>query len=87
MGAGIAGVSFPAFITMWWEVVPEEKRGRLYGLEGIIGLAAIPASILGGILWQQGFMKEVLFIPVLLEIIIFIPILITTPETFRFKQN
>jgi MFS family permease len=87
MGAGISGVSFPAFITMWWEVVPEEKRGRLFGMEGIIGLAAIPASILGGILWQQGFMKEVLFIPVLLEILLLIPILATTPETVRSKQN
>jgi len=32
-------------------------------VEGLIGIATIPATILGGVLWQYGFMKEVLLIP------------------------
>lgn len=78
---GIGGVSFTPFITMYWEAVPEEKRGRWLGMQGLMGLSTIPASILGGLLWQQGFMAEVMLLPVLLEILLVIPVLITIPDT------
>ncbi len=49
--------------------------------------SVIPATILGGFLWQQGFMTEVLLIPILLEVLVVIPILITVPDTVnRNKQ-
>ena len=41
--------------------------------------SVIPATILGVFLWQQGFMTEVLLIPILLEALAVIPILITVP--------
>ena len=78
---GIGGVSFMPFITMHWEMVPEEKRGRWFGIGGLINAATIPATILGGILWQQGFMTEVLLLPILLEVLVVIPILVTIPDT------
>ena len=81
--AGISGVAQPLFVTWWWESIPEEKRGRFFGVEGLFGLAAIPASILGGVLWQQGYMMEVLLIPILLEVAVVMPILATLPDIIR----
>jgi MFS family permease len=80
-GGGIGNVSFIPFITMFWEAVSEEKRGRWFGVEGLVGLSAIPASLLGGVLWQRGLMAEVLLLPVLIEALLVIPILITVPDT------
>lgn len=40
-----------AFIA---DLVPSEQRGTAYGLyNGMVGLAALPASLIAGILWQQ----------------------------------
>jgi MFS family permease len=84
-GGGLSGVGQVAFITFWWESVPEEKRGRFFGIEGLFSLAAIPASILGGILWQQGFMTAVLLVPILLEMGIAVPMLATIPDRARYR--
>lgn len=81
ISGGAGGVSFTPFITMHWEMVPGEKRGRWFGMEGLMNVSAIPATIIGGILWQYGFMKEVLLLPIILEALIVIPILITIPDT------
>ncbi|MDQ1278846.1 MAG: transporter [Thermoproteota archaeon] len=83
--AGISGVSSPLLVTWWWESVPEEKRGRFFGIEGLLGLAAIPASIIGGILWQQGYIMYVLLIPIVLEVAIVMPLLATVPDIIRSK--
>jgi MFS family permease len=80
-GGGIGGVSATPFVTMFWEAVPREKRGRWFGVEGLMSLATIPASLLGGYLWQRGFMAEVLLAPVLLELLVAMPILATVPDT------
>lgn len=85
MSEGAGGVSFTPFITMHWEMVPEEKRGRWFGVEGLLNIANIPATILGGVLWQLGFMREVLLIPILLEVMIVIPILHTIPDTLHSR--
>ena len=68
---------------MFWEVVPEEKRGRWFGVEGLMGLSTIPASMLGGLLWQQGLKAEVLLLPILIEALLVIPILATVPDTLE----
>jgi MFS family permease len=81
--AGISGVGHPLFVTWWWESVPEEKRGRFFGIEGLFGLASIPASILGGILWQQGFMIQVLLFPILLDVFGVLPLLAMVPDIIR----
>jgi len=81
LDGGVGGVSFTPFITMFWETVPKEKRGRWFGVEGLMNISTIPASILGGILWQQGFMTEVLLLPILLEVLVVIPALATVPDT------
>ncbi|MDQ1280693.1 MAG: transporter [Thermoproteota archaeon] len=50
-------------------MAPADKRGRWYGMEGTVtAITRIPASILGGILWDHGFMREVIVIPIILEL-------------------
>ncbi len=82
---GIGGVSSIPFITMQHELVPAEKRGRWHGILTLFGILSFPASILGGIMWQYGLMKEVLLLPVILEILILFPILYTIPDTARLR--
>jgi len=83
MGGGIGGVSMTPFVTMFWEMVPQEKRGRWFGIEGLMNISAIPASILGGFLWQQGYKIQVMLIPILLELLLVMPLLATIPDTLK----
>jgi MFS family permease len=80
-GGGLSGVSFIPFITMNFEMVSEEKRGRWLGILGFFSILSFPVSILGGFMWQQGLMIEVLLLPILLEVLIAIPILRSVPDT------
>jgi hypothetical protein len=66
---------------MNFEMVPEAKRGRWLGLMGFFSIICVPASIVAGIMWQQGRMIEVLLLPLLAELLIAIPILTTIPDT------
>jgi MFS family permease len=79
-GGGLGGVSFIPFITMNFELVSEEKRGRWLGLLGFFGIVSFPISIIGGVMWHQGLMMEVLLIPIILDVIA-IPIMRTIPDT------
>ncbi len=81
LAGGLGGVSFIPFITMNFEMVPERKRGRWLGLLGFFGILSFPASVLGGVMWQQGLMIEVMLLPILLEVLVAIPILATVPDT------
>jgi MFS family permease len=86
-GGGIGGVAFTPFITMFWETAPPEKRGRWFGIEGLVtGLVTLPASIVAGILWEQGLMTEVLLVPILLQALVVIPMLSTVPDTLISKR-
>ncbi|MEM2103589.1 MAG: MFS transporter [Candidatus Bathyarchaeia archaeon] len=81
---GVGGVAFIPFITMWWEVAPKESRGKLYGLDNILITASrIPASIIGGLLWDLGFKTLTLLTPVLVELFVVIPLLFTVSETLN----
>jgi MFS family permease len=80
-GGSLSGVSFIPFITMNFELVPEAKRGRWLGITGFFNILSFPASVIGGVLWTQGFMMEVLLLPIFLEIFIALPIIRTIPDT------
>jgi len=81
MMGGIGSVSFIPFITMFWETVPEGKRGRWFGFSGIFSIFAVPASMLGGFMWQAGLMELVLISPVVIEVLIMMPMLSMIPDT------
>jgi MFS family permease len=78
---GIAGTAQIPLITMEWEMVRPEKRGRWHGIATTFGLVTFPAAILGGILWDQGLGWVNLVLPVVVDALIVIPILYTIPET------
>lgn len=86
-GAGVGGVGFIPYITMYWEMVPTEKRGRWFGISGVFGILSIPASMLGGYLWQQGYMILVLLLPMMVGAFVTIPILTTIPDTLGRSQQ
>ena len=41
-GGGISQVSNTSFVTMFWESIQKEKRGRGFGVECVMGLSTIP---------------------------------------------
>jgi MFS family permease len=80
-GGGIGGISFIPFITMYWESFPAEKRGRLQGISGLLDFVGSFASIIGGFLWQAGYMELVLLLPMLIDIVILVPTFLIIPES------
>lgn len=79
---GIGILSSIPFMTMYWELVPTEKRGRWFGFTGIFNtFMTIPAFLLGGLLWEMGMMELVILLPVFIELFVVIPILSKIPDT------
>lgn len=70
------------------DLVPIDQIGRWRGILGLIdGLAAIPAPILGGIIWNTFGPSYVILIPLVLDIVLRLPILSTIPEKTRSKEK
>ncbi|MBS7635261.1 MFS transporter [Candidatus Bathyarchaeota archaeon] len=84
---GFAVVSFTPFVTMHWEMVPAEMRGRWFGLSSLFESMAIAGYMLGGILWSYGYMELVLLLPVIVEVTCIMPILISIPDTLEKNQE
>ncbi|MEM1569894.1 MAG: MFS transporter [Candidatus Bathyarchaeia archaeon] len=80
-GGGIGGISFIPFITMYWESFPAEKRGRLQGISGLLDFIGSFATILGGFLWQAGYMELVLLLPMLIDVMVLVPTFLVIPES------
>jgi MFS family permease len=83
---GFSDLSSIPFITMFWEVVPMEKRGRWFGITGVFDVLSVPAFLLGGFLWQEGLEELVLILPLLMEIFIIMPIILSVPETLHSNK-
>ena len=80
---GLSGVSQIPFVTMEHELVPAEARGKWMGIMGSLSIFTFWVPIVGGIMWQQGLMIEVLLISIVIEALIAIPILHTIPDTLK----
>ena len=75
---------FTRYLTVSGLAEPKGLTGEIaaWGFSLFTNLPSLlPSTILGGVLWQQGFMLEVLLLPIILEAILVIPILITVPDT------
>jgi len=82
MMQGLNSICWIPFTTMYWELVPTEKRGRWFGFTGIFNtLVTIPAFMLGGFLWQIGQMELVILLPIIIELLGVIPVLVRIPDT------
>ena len=74
-------------ITMEWELVPENQRGRLGGFNSFLwGLTGIPGPILAGYLWERVNPSFLLLIPLLVDIP-FMIMLMTIPDTLNITYG
>ncbi len=70
--------------TMSMEMVAESKRGRWAGILMMFrSLVSIPAPIIGGIIYQTADPAMLFLLPLAIDLLLRLPILITTPETLR----
>jgi len=77
----ISGVVYSAITP---ELMPRNYIGRWRGVLGLFsGLAAIPAPIVGGLIWEHLGPAWVFIIPTLIELTIRLPLLYTVPETLK----
>ena len=80
-------ISSGATSAMTMEIVPVEQQGRLGGLLGLfVGLIAIPAPIVGGFIWREVGPMYVFLIPIVFDLLLRIPLLITVPETLGTER-
>jgi len=74
--------------TMSMEMVDESQRGRWSGILMLFNnLARIPAPIIGGILYQTVDPVMLFLLPVVIDLFLRLPTLVTTPETLKRPQG
>lgn len=72
--------------AMMLELVPLEQVGKWSGVLGLFrGLIAIPAPVIGGLIWQRLGPLYVFLIPIVIDLVFRIPLLLTIPETLKAK--
>ncbi len=70
--------------AMTLELVPLEEQGKWSGVLGLFtGLLAIPAPILGGLIWRELGPAYVFLIPIGFDLLLRLPLLATVPETLE----
>ena len=80
-------ISTGATGAMTMEIVPVEQQGKWGGLLGLFtGLLTIPASIVGGLIWEQLGPVNVFLIPLGLDLLFRIPLLTTVSDTLELSQ-
>ena len=81
---GFRMIAMLAYGSMTPELVPADCLGRWRGLIGLFtGLAAIPAPIVGGFIWERLGPGWVFIIPTLIDLFVRLPLLYTVPETLQ----
>jgi len=83
-----AFLGFPWEWIIWsamsMEMVDESKRGRWSGVLVLFrGIVSIPASIIGGILYENFNPAMLFLLPVAVDLFLRLPTLFTTPETLE----
>ncbi len=77
----ISGVVYSAITP---ELMPRGYIGRWRGVLGLFaGLAAVPAPVIGGLIWEHVGPAWVFIIPALIELFARLPLLYTVPETLK----
>ena len=78
------GIASGAAGAMGLELVPAEMAGRWHGVLGILGgLVAVPAPLLGGIIYRYWGPAWVLLLPIAIDLTLRLPFLATVPETLH----
>jgi MFS family permease len=70
--------------AMALELVPVGEMGKWSGLQGLFrGMVTIPAPILGGLIWRELGPMYVFLVPLVIDLFLRIPLLMTVPETLN----
>ena len=73
--------------SMSLELVPVGQMGRWSGLLGLFrGLVSIPAPVIGGLIWRELGPAYVFILPLMADLFLKFPLLITVPETLRMDE-
>lgn len=81
---GFRTIAMLAYGSMTPELVPADCLGRWRGLIGLFtGLAAIPAPVLGGFIWERLGPGWVFIIPTIIDLFVSLPLLYIVPETLQ----
>jgi MFS family permease len=73
--------------TMIVEMVPADQRGRWGGISQFFnGIAMIPASILGGLLWTTLNPELPFIVFIIVDLLISMPLLASIPETLKYAD-
>lgn len=85
---GFRMLSYVAYGAMTPELVPRDCIGRWRGIIGLcLGLATIPAPIMGGLVWEHFGPAWVFIIPIVIDVFVRMPLLSTVPETLKRDRN
>jgi MFS family permease len=75
-------ISSGATSAMTLELLPLEQQGKWGGLLGLFaGLVAIPAPIIGGLIWRELGPVYVFVVPIVFDLFFRVPLLAAAPET------
>ena len=81
-------ISSGATSAMTIELVPVDCQGRWSGLLGLCaGLVAVPAPMLGGLLWRELGPIYVFLLPLAIDLLLRIPLLSSVPETLQAQSH
>ena len=81
-------VSAVATSAMALELVPLGQMGRWSGLLGLFGgLVAVPAPLIGGLIWGSFGPAYVFIVPIGVDLVVRIPLLSTIPETLHNERR
>ena len=81
-------ISSIATSSMTMELVPVGQMGRWSGLLGFFGgVVAVPAPLIGGLIWRGLGPAYVFLIPVAVDLLVKIPLLTTIPETLHMDHS
>lgn len=85
---GFRMLSYVAYGAMTPELVPRDCIGRWRGIIGLcLGIATIPAPIIGGLVWENLGPFWVFIIPIVIDLSMRMPLLFTVPETLNRNRQ
>jgi len=74
--------------AMTLELVPLERMGKWSGVLGLFGgLITIPAPVIGGLIWRKFGPMYVFLVPLVVDLFLRIPLLMTIPETLAGAES
>ena len=85
---GFNSISMALVSSMAAEIMPQEQMGRWIGIVSLFrGLLAIPAPMLGGLIWEHVGPQHVFFAAIAIDACLRLPLLAATRETLHLSRK